>query len=115
MEVPALGSPRDLIYRDFMMYESKLDAKKHELNLLIALASPFITETTQRRAWDTETKRVFNEYVSLMLGQEVVPVADEVKFMQEYYAKVVKPSAPTLTRGKDGKLAVTGLPKEIFP
>lgn len=111
IQVPALGSPRDVVYRDYLLHETRIEAKKHELLLLTTLASPFLTEDSQRREWDKESKRVFNEYIALMLGQEVVPVNREEAILQEYYAKVVKPTKPILTKGKDGKLNVTGIPK----
>lgn len=111
IQVPALGSPRDIVYRDYLIHEAKLEAKKHELLLLTTIASPFITEDNQRRAWDKESKRVFDEYVALLLGQETIPVNKEEQILQDFYAKVVKKTAPKLSRGKDGKLTVTGLPK----
>lgn len=111
IQVPALGSPRDIVYRNFLLYEAKLEAKKHKLSLLIALGSPMFSDDSQRRIWDKEAKNTFDEYLMLMLGKEGLPEDSEEARMQEYYDKVLKNSAPKLRKDSEGKLVVTDLPK----
>jgi hypothetical protein len=99
------------VYRDFLFHEAKLEAKKHELLFMNTIASSFLTEETQRRAWDKQVKTSFDQYVGLLLGIEVLPVSSEEIEMKEYYDKVIKDSKPVLKKDKNKKLSVEGLPK----
>lgn len=111
LQVPALGSPRDLIFRAYLDHESKLEAKKHQLDLMIAIGTPTIVDAAQRRAWDQQAKEVFEDYVMLSFGHETKPKDNREEVLQEYYQKVIKPSAPRLYKDKSGKLMATNLPK----
>ena len=113
IEVPALGSSRDIVYRDYLIHEAKVEAKKHQLLFLNTLGSPFITDDSARRAWDKQAKETFDQYVMLLLGQDSIPENREEALMKEYYSKVVQKSKPKMHRDKDGKLFVTDLPAGI--
>lgn len=110
IEVPSLGSTRDRIFRDYLLHEAKVEAKKHQLLLLTTMGSTFISDASNRRAWDEQASQVFDEYVMLNLGLSTLPQDRETTLMQKFYSEVVKDSRPTLKRGKDGKLSVTDLP-----
>ena len=94
-----------------MIYEAKLEAKKQQLQLLIAHASPALADDNARRTWDKLVNGTFNEYVALLLGEDGPIINHEEVHMQEFYDKVVKDTAPVLKKDKSGKLTVTGLPK----
>ena len=114
IEVPALGSPRDIVYRNYLIYEAKLEAKKHQMLFLIGIGTPTFTDSSEGRKWDKQTKRVFDEYVTLLLGQEVVPVNSEEERMKEFYEKVISKSKPKLFKDREGKLKVENLPRFKF-
>lgn len=111
IQVPALGSPRDIAYRQYLGYEARLEAKKHKLFLLTTIATPSFSEDSGRRAWHKQAKDTFDEYVMLMIGKEEVPVDTEEAKMQQFYNDVLKNSAPKLSKDQDGKLVVTDLPR----
>ncbi len=102
-----------MVYRDYLIHEAKVEAKRHQLLLLTTLGSPFITDDSARRTWDKQAKEVFDEYVMLLMGQEALPVNKEEARMQKFYAESIQHSKPKLVRNKDGKLAVTDLPKVL--
>lgn len=111
IQVPSLGSTRDIVYRGYLLHEAKTEAKRHELDLLIALSNPAITESQRQREWGKQVKNTFDEYVLLLLGQSSLPVNQEEQQLQKFYSEVVKNSSPKLIRGKDGKLKVEDIPK----
>lgn len=115
IEVPALGSPRDLVYREYLLYEAKLEAKRHQLLLLTTMGAPFITDANDRREWDGQAKDVFDQFVSLLFGYENVSIRSSKKMqedmMREFYEVRVKPSRPKLHKNQDGSVSVTDLPK----
>lgn len=111
LEVPALGSPRDKIYRQFLLHEAKVEAKKHELALMIAMGTPVISDSAQRRTWDQTAKDTFDTYVMMLLGYEGKPENLQEQRMLQFYERVIKKSSPILRRDKSGKLSVKNLPK----
>jgi hypothetical protein len=115
LKVPALGSPRDIVYRNYLLHEAKVEAKKHQLILLITMASASMVDDSSKRAWDKQAKTIFDEYVMLMLGQEELPEDKEEAKLQKFYAEVIKDSKPVLSKDKDGKLVVKDLPNLFNP
>lgn len=111
LQVPALGSPRDIVYRNYLVHEAKLEAKKNELLLLIALGTPTMLDDAGRRSWDTQVKEVFSGLVALLLGHETAPKNNDVEIIKNFYDKVVKHTSPVLSKSADGKLTVKGIPK----
>lgn len=83
--------------------------------LLLTIGSPMITDKDNRQKWDKQARDVFDKYVGLLMGVESVedPQAAADAKLLEYYETVVKPSAPVLSKDKDGKLSVSGLPKGL--
>lgn len=108
IEVPALGSPRDKIFRDYLGWEARKEAKKHELLMLLAMASPNIANEN-RRTWNTGVKKSFEAYVSLLWGAEPNETSEEDDKMVEFYEEVVKKSTVVMTKTKEG-LVATGVP-----
>ena len=111
IQVPALGSPRDKVYRDFLINESKIEAKKHQMLLLMTMGSAAIMDS-HRSDWDRQAKQVFDEYISLMFGQEVTPRMREEAEMLKFYQEKIAKSSPVITGSSSkGNLSVTNLPK----
>jgi len=117
VEVPALGSPRDVVFRKYLTHKSKQEAVKHKLLFLQTLGTPnFIDEETKRK-WSRRASNIFDEYLALLFNVPFVPDDTEEREEEEkarkleYYEKVVKPSAPRLSRDGEGRLIVTSLPK----
>lgn len=111
IQVPALGSPRDIVYRQYLGFEAKVEAKKHKLALLTAIATPTFSEDSGRRAWEKQAKTTFDEYIMLMLGKEELPEDKEETKMQKFYDEVIKNSSPKLSKDSEGKLIATDLPR----
>jgi hypothetical protein len=115
IKVPALGSPRDIVYRNYLSHEAKVEAKKHQLFLLITMASADFVDDSSKRTWDKQAKTVFEEYVMFLYGQQEIPEDKEETKLQQFYAEVIKDSKPVLSKDKDGKLVVTNLPNLFNP
>jgi hypothetical protein len=78
----------------------------------MTIGAPFITNDSARSSWDRQAKQAFDEYVSLMFGEEVTPQMKEENEMLEFYMKKVKNSSPVITgNSSKGNLAVTNLPE----
>lgn len=111
IQVPALGSPRDIVYRNYLIHETKLEAKKHQLSLMTALGSANINSES-RSEWNRQATQVFDEYVSLMFGEEITPARKEETEMLRYYEEKIKKSKPIMMGDSSkGNLTVTNLPK----
>jgi hypothetical protein len=111
LEVPALGSPRDVMYRKYLIHETKVEAKKHQMMLLMTLGSAEITEKANRSSWDRQAKQVFDEYVMLMFGEEVTPKMKEEAGLLKFYQDKIAKSKPRIKKdSKNGKITVEGLP-----
>lgn len=110
LEVPPLGSTRDKIYRQYLMHEIRVEAKKRELELLITMATPSFSDANAKRAWDVQAKKAFNQYVLLMTGSEYNEKDNDEKAMLDYYENVIKTSKPVLKQIGKGQLGVIGLP-----
>ena len=106
IQVPALGSPRDRVYRDYLVHEQRLDAKKQELALYIAIGS--MPEGSDRREWISRTKKSFDSYVSLMWGMEPQEHSDEEKKLMNYYTKIVKKSKLLIRLKENGQAEAAG-------
>lgn len=104
IEVPALGSPRDLIFRAYLSHENRIQAKQQELLLLIALATPTLADSNSKRTWNTETTKIFNAYTSLLWGMEPKEVNEEDKKWAEYYAETIQQTKIVAKKGEKGQL-----------
>ena len=102
IEVPALGSPRDIVFRAYLDHETRLEAMKQKLVLLqtVGISAGF-ENPNRKREWITAATKHFNDYVSLKFGVEPKDIDETEKQMQEFYEKVVKPS--TIKVRKDPK------------
>lgn len=106
IQVPALGSPRDRVYRDYLVHEQRLEAKKQELALYIAIGSA--PAGVDRREWISRTKKSFDAYVSLMWGMEPEEYSDDEKKLLNYYTKVVKKSQLLIRLKPNGQAEAAG-------
>lgn len=110
IQVPALGSLRDIMYRRYLTYEAKTEAKKQQLNLLHAIGG-IIIDPDKRSRWERQVKTTYEEYVSLLFGVEIQNINSEEETLKNFYKRVIKPSNPKLKRGNNRKLVVENLPE----
>ena len=108
IQVPALGSPRDVIFRDYLIFEAKKEAKKHEMMMMIAMASANIPQQAKAE-WFTTVKKTYEAYVSYSWGIEPKAIKDEDQNLLDYYEKVIKKSKVKLVNTEEG-LVATGVP-----
>jgi hypothetical protein len=106
IEVPALGSPRDRVYRDYLVHEQRLEAKRQELSLYTAIGS--MPEGADRREWIGKTKKSFDSYISLMWGVEPQEHSVEEKKLMDYYSKIVKKSKLLIRLKENGQAEAAG-------
>lgn len=120
MQVPALGSPRDIIFRGYLNHEAKVEIKKQKLTLLLAIGTPFITDPDNKKAWDTQAKKIYSDYVDALVGRVSQSAEEESEeqsqtqreeSLRKFYQEVIQNTAPKLSRDGQGVLHVTGLPK----
>lgn len=119
MEVPALGSPRDIIFRGYLSYETRVEIKKQKLMLLQTIGTPFITDANDKTTWDSQAKAFYSEYVDALIGRESAPAPEDKEAksqaereagLRKFYEEVVQKTNPKLSRDGDGRLHVAGLP-----
>jgi hypothetical protein len=96
-----------------MLHESRVEAKKQQMMLLLVMGSPTFGNPSDRRSWNEQSKKVFSQYVNLLMGIEVSQEDMKEEEMVKFYEEVVKKSAPTMSKDRDGKLSVTGV-AEVF-
>jgi len=77
--------------------------------LLLVMGAPTISDQATRRSWNEQSKKVFTQYVDLLMGIEVSEEDLQEKEMIEFYENVVKKVKPTIHKDKDGKLSVKGV------
>lgn len=109
LEVPTLGSPRDKIFRDYLAWEARVEAKKHEMLMYLVIGSSRVPAEKERE-WGVAIKKSFESYASLLWGMEPKEVTEEEQEMLEYYEEVLKKSKVHIKLGHDGKLVATGVP-----
>lgn len=106
LKVPPLGSPRDRIYRAYLVHEQRLEAKHHEMSLFMAVGlAPSIGD---RREWVAAAKRSFDSYAALLWGQEPQEHTEEEKKLLDYYTNFVKKSTLIVRKRPDGTIEAAG-------
>lgn len=112
IEVPPLGSSRDIVFRKYLMREAKVEAKKQLLPLLTAIGSPSITDPAMRSQWDRQAKKIFDDYVALLCGEEISESDREEKELIEFYETHIKKSKPVLSGNSKSKgpLVLSNIP-----
>ena len=109
VKMPKLGSMQDRVYREYLTREVELEAKKGELIMLQTLTNPSFDDPSKRREWGSTVKRIWNQYLSLLLNVEWEEKTEKEIQMMEYYETVMKNSKLKLSRSKDGGLSVSGV------
>lgn len=112
VEVPQLGSLKDRVLREAMLHEDKLELKKLEFQMMIALTTPQFSEDGRARSWTENIRKIWRQTVGLTLFVDVPENSEEETQMMEYYANVVSKLRPTAkaTRTREGlRIAVEGL------
>ncbi|MCU1496042.1 MAG: hypothetical protein JWO62_3806 [Acidimicrobiaceae bacterium] len=109
VKLPKLGTIQDRVYRDYMVKEAHLEAKKGEMMMLMALTNPSIEDPNKRREWADTIKGLWTRYLSLLMNVEIPESTEKEIQMMEYYQTVVKPAKLRLFKDKDGNLNVSGL------
>jgi len=112
LEVPPLNSPRDVIFRKYLLREAKIEAKKQLLPLLTVIATPAIQDPGSKSQWDRQAKKIFDEYVSLLCGEEISESDREEKELLEFYENHIKKSKPVLSGNSKfkGPLVLSNIP-----
>lgn len=109
IEVPSLGSPRDIVFRAYLDHEVRLESLKQKLTLLQTVgASANFADPNRKREWISAATKHFNDYISLKFGVEPKDTSAEEESLLEYYEKVVKPSKITLRKDKRKGLVAEG-------
>lgn len=106
IKVPPLGSPRDRMYRAYLIHEQRTEAKKHELGLFMAIG--LAPAHGDRREWVGAAKRSFDAYAALLWGQEPQEHSVEEQKLIDYYTNVVKKSTLLARVNKDGGIEAAG-------
>ena len=94
--VPALGSTRDIVYRDFMFHENKVEVKKAEIAILSAVSASVHLSSDKAAEWNKYCETVLKDYVSLLLGHKIDTVARRDSEMLDYYQKYIKDTSPVI-------------------
>lgn len=112
VKLPKLGTVKDRIYRDYLVKEAQLEAKKTEMVMLMALTNPTIQDPAKHREWASAIKEIWTQYLSLLLNVEMPEHTKKEVEMLEYYQSVMKHSKLKLFKDKKtGKLQVSGIEK----
>lgn len=109
VKVPKLGSLHDRIYREYLIKEAQLEAKKAEMLMLMVLTNPSIEDPNKRRDWVKSVQEIWTKYLSLLLNVEIPEHTQKELEMMDYYQNVVKPAKLNIFKDKTGKLTVTGV------
>lgn len=113
VKVPKLGSLQDRVYREIVMHENQLEAKKMQFLMLLTVTNPAIGDDSKRREWTGSVQAIWKEYVGLLMNVEIPAVSAEDEKMMQYYSEVVKKLKPKAVakKGKDRsmRLEVSGL------
>jgi hypothetical protein len=117
VQVPALGSPRDIVFRKYMTHQAKTEAAKHKLYLLQTIGTPMFSDEAASKRWTKKAGKFFDEYLALIFGVTEMAKAEEEEEerteqeLMEFYEQVVKPSKVKIRRDSSGALVATDLPK----
>jgi hypothetical protein len=111
VKLPKLGTIQDRVYREYLIKEAQLEAKKLEMVMLLTLTNPSIEDPNRRRDWAKAIKTIWTQTLSLLLNVELPEQTAKEMEMLEYYQNVVKNSELKLFKDKMGKLHVSGVDK----
>lgn len=92
-----------------MMHEARVEAKKHQMLLLLVMGAPSISDPSTRRSWNEQSKKVFTQYVDLIMGIEISEEDKQEQEMMEFYENVVKKVKPTIHKNDSGNVSVKGV------
>lgn len=106
VQVPALGTSKDIVLRQFLSREARVSAKRAYLDVLLAQLTSS-SEPTSRAKLNKVISSVYDEFVSLSFGIEPPEKNDEEELLKEFYDKVVKHTKPVLKKAKDGLVLET--------
>lgn len=115
LEVPALGSLRDITFRKFLNKQALLEAKRAEFDYLIAIATPNFSDNNDRRSWNSSVHKVFTEYVYMLHGAKPKLRSDAEEEMIKYYENVIRTSKMLLYKDESGGLVAEGFVKTGSP
>lgn len=111
VKLPKLGSIQDRIYRDYLVKEAQLEAKKTEMVMLMTLTNPTIQDPAKYREWSGSIKGLWTQYLSMLLNVELPEHTKKEVEMLEYYQNTMKHAKLKLSKDKAGKLKLSGLEK----
>lgn len=102
IEVPPLGSSRDIVFRQYLVREARVEAKRAELMAAIAVHTPTYSEQNKADDWTKVIRRMHSDFVVLSMGSEPVEQDDEEAKLLEFYEKRVKTTRPTVRKTAAG-------------
>lgn len=102
VKIPKLGSSKDIVLREFLIYKANKEVTKNKIFVQTALVTAAQHTEIQRKLTDT-----WNDYVNMELYLEEQKVEMERSMQEEYaYWKTVKPK---VTKDAEGNFKVSGI------
>lgn len=108
VEVPKLGSSKDIVLREYLVYKANKEVTKNKIFVQSALVAASEHQEIQKKLTGT-----WNDYVNMELYLEEQKVELERSMQEEYtYWKTVKPK---ISKDEKGNFTVSGikLPENI--
>lgn len=95
VQVPKLGSSKDIVLRDYLIYKANKEVTKNKIFVQSSLVTAAAHPEIQKRLTET-----WNDYVNMELYLEEQRVEMERSMQEEYaYWKTVKPKVTTDAKG----------------
>ncbi|HET8686715.1 MAG TPA: hypothetical protein VFM18_08630 [Methanosarcina sp.] len=109
VKLPPLGSIQDRIYRQYLVKEAQLEAKRTEFSMMTLLTNPQISEDVRWKEWRGNVRDMWQQYVSMLFHLEVESQSSKDKESMDYYVNVVKHSKLQMFRDRSGRLRLSGI------
>lgn len=77
--------------------------------LLLIMGSPVFHNASDRRNWNEQSKKIYSQYVNMLMGNEISEEDLQEEEMLSFYENVVKATKPIMSKNSEGKLSVTGV------
>lgn len=102
VEVPKLGSSKDIVLREYLLYKANKEVTKNKIFVQSSLITAAAHSEIQKKLIES-----WNEYVNMELYLEEQKVEQERSMQEEYeYWKMVKPK---ISKDEKGNFKVSGI------